>query len=160
VAAVSSPLDLGAAGRAIDSGFNWLVYSRMFLRTMKPRALAKWAQHPGLFDRERLLRARTLYEFDNVFTAPLHGYKDTPDYWARASAKPHLHQIRVPALVLNAHNDPFVPGASLPTVAAVGRHVTLWQPAQGGHVGFPQGRFPASVLGLPEAVLGWLRQAA
>ncbi len=159
VAAVSSPLDLGAAGRALDSGFNWLVYSRMFLRTMKPRALAKWAQHPGLFDRERLLRARTLYEFDDVFTAPLHGYKDTPDYWARASAKPHLHRIRVPALALNAHNDPFVPGASLPAAPGAGNHVTLWQPAQGGHVGFPQGRFPASVLGLPEAVLGWLRQA-
>jgi predicted alpha/beta-fold hydrolase len=160
VAAVSAPLDLAAAGRAIDSGFNWLVYSRMFLRTMKPRALAKWAQYPNLFSRERLLRARTLYEFDDVFTAPLHGFSGTPDYWARASAKPHLHRIRIPALVLNARNDPFVPGASLPVAAAVGSHVTLWQPAQGGHVGFPQGAFPATVLGLPEAVLGWLQAAA
>lgn len=160
VAAVSSPVDLAAAGRAIDSGFNWLVYSRMFLRTMKPRALAKLAQHPGLFDRERLLRARTLYEFDDVFTAPLHGFRDTPDYWARASAKPHLAQIRIPALVLNARNDPFVPGHSLPLPQQVGKHVTLWQPAHGGHVGFPQGRFPGHVMGLPEAVLGWLQAAA
>jgi len=95
VAAVSSPIDLAAAGRAIDQGFNWLVYSRMFLATMKPRALAKLALHPGLFDRQRLLAARTLYEFDDVFTAPLHGYRDTPDYWARASAKPHLARIRI-----------------------------------------------------------------
>ncbi len=159
VAAVSSPLDLAAAGHAIDRGFNRLVYARNFLKTMKPRALAKWAQHPGLFDRERLLRARTLYEFDDVFTAPLHGFRDTPDYWARASAKPHLHRIRVPALVLNAHNDPFVPGASLPLQRDVGPCVTLWQPRHGGHVGFAGGAFPGTVVGLPQAVLGWLAQA-
>jgi hypothetical protein len=160
VAAVCSPIDLAAAGQAIDSGFNWLVYSRMFLRTMKPRALAKWQQHPGLFDRERLAAARTLYEFDNVFTAPLHGYKDTPDYWARASAKPHLARIRIPALVLNARNDPFVPARSLPGSADVGRCVTLWQPAHGGHVGFPQGRPPGHVLSMPTAVSDWLAAQA
>jgi predicted alpha/beta-fold hydrolase len=155
VAAVSSPLDLGAAGRAIDRGFNWLVYSRMFLHSMKPKALAKWQQHPGLFDRDKLAAARTLYEFDNVFTAPLHGFRDTPDYWERASAKPHLGRISIPALVLNARNDPFVPGDSLPGVREVGQHVTLWQPAHGGHVGFAEGRFPGEVISLPEAVLGW-----
>ncbi len=158
VAAVSSPIDLAAAGRAIDRGFNWMVYSRMFLGTMKPRALAKLALHPGLFDRDRLLAARTLYEFDDVFTAPLHGYRDTPDYWARASAKPHLARIRIPALVLNARNDPFVPAASLPGPAQVGRHVTLWQPAHGGHVGFPQGRPPGHVFTMPQAVSAWLAE--
>ena len=156
VAAVSSPIDLAAAGKAIDQGWNWLVYSRMFLATMKPKALAKWQQHPGLFDREKLAAARTLYEFDNVFTAPLHGYKDTPDYWARASAKPHLARIRIPALVLNARNDPFVPAACLPGAAEVGRCVTLWQPEQGGHVGFPHGPFPSHVLAMPQAVSDWL----
>jgi len=156
VAAVCSPVDLAAAGRAIDSGFNGQVYARMFLRTMKPRALAKWLQHPGLFDRERLARARTLYEFDDVFTAPLHGYKDTPDYWSRASAKPHLARVRIPALVLNARNDPFVPAHSLPAQRQAGAHVTLWQPAHGGHVGFPHGRPPGDVLTMPEAVAGWL----
>ena len=119
---------------------------------MKPRALAKWQQHPGLFDRDKLARARTLYEFDDVFTAPLHGFRDTPDYWARASAKPQLAQIRIPALVLNARNDPFVPGHSLPSPTQVGPHVTLWQPAHGGHVGFPHGRPPGRVLRMPQAV--------
>ena len=156
VAAVCSPIDLAAAGQAIDQGFNWLVYSRMFLRTMKPRALAKWQQHPGLFDRERLTAARTLYEFDNVFTAPLHGYADTTDYWARASAQPHLARIRIPALVLNARNDPFVPAARLPNRADVGRCVTLWQPAHGGHVAFPAGGPPGHVLTMPTAVSDWL----
>ncbi|ODV09311.1 MAG: alpha/beta hydrolase [Rubrivivax sp. SCN 70-15] len=159
VASISAPLDLGAAGRAIDAGLNRVVYARMFLKTMKPKALAKWQQHPGLFDRERLAAARTLREFDDVFTAPLHGFRDAADYWARAAAKPHLHRIRVPALVLNARNDPFVPGASLPRAHEVGAAVTLWQPAHGGHVGFAQGRFPGRVHGLAEAVTGWLDAA-
>ena len=156
VAAVCSPIDLAASGAAIDRGFNWLVYSRMFLATMKPKALAKWRQHPGLFDRERLAAARTLYEFDDVFTAPLHGFRDTPDYWLRASAKPQLARIRIPALVLNTGNDPFVPAASLPGASQVGRRVTLWRPAQGGHVGFPHGGFPGDVLAMPHAVADWL----
>lgn len=161
VAAVCSPIDLAAAGHAIDHGFNWLVYSRMFLSTMKPRALAKLAQHPGLFEEARLRAARTLYEFDDVFTAPLHGFRNTPDYWTRASAKPHLADIRIPALVLNAGNDPFVPAASLPSVdpvslaGRVGR-VMLWRPHQGGHVGFPAGRYPAHVTAMPNAVCDWL----
>lgn len=142
VAAISAPLDLAAGGHAIGRGFNRLTYNRMFLRTMKSKALAKLAQHPGLFHRERMLAARTLYEFDDVFTAPLHGFRDTEDYWARASAKPHLDRIRVPALALNARNDPFVPAASLPHEGTP--HLTLWQPAHGGHAGFPGGRSPAT----------------
>jgi predicted alpha/beta-fold hydrolase len=156
VAAVCSPIDLAAGGHAIGRGFSRQVYTRMFLRSMKPKALAKLAQHPGLFSREKLLAARDLYDFDNVFTAPLHGFRDTDDYWARGSARPHLARIRIPALVLNALNDPFVPAASLPRPHEVGAHVVLWQPPHGGHVGFPGGRWPGHVLTLPERVLGWL----
>ena len=158
VAAISSPIDLTAGGNAIDRGFNRMVYARMFLRTMKPKALAKLKQHPGLFARERLLRARTLYEFDDVFTAPLHGFRGVDDYWTRASAKPQLARIRIPALVLNARNDPFVPAHSLPAPGIVGKRVRLWQPDHGGHVGFPDGRFPGHVLHMPQAVLDWLEK--
>jgi predicted alpha/beta-fold hydrolase len=160
VASVCSPLDLAAGGQAIGQGFNRMVYTTMFLRSMKPKALAKLAQHPGLFDREALLAARDLYEFDNVFTAPLHGFRHTEDYYARASAKPHLERIRIPALALNARNDPFIPAASLPVEAEVGRHVTLWQPGQGGHVGFPAGPWPSHVRAMPEAVAAWLLDAS
>ena len=160
VAAVCSPLDLAASGQAIGRGFNRQVYTRMFLQTMRPRALAKLAQHPGLFDRRAMLAARDLYDFDNLFTAPLHGFKDTDDYWARASAKPHLRRIRIPALLLNARNDPFIPAASLPRQQDVGRQVTLWQPAHGGHVGFPGGRFPGHLHSLPEGVMAWMQQVA
>ena len=156
VAAVSAPIDLAAGGAAIGSGFNRLTYTRMFLRTMKPKALAKLAQFPGLFDRARLLATRDLYEFDNVFTAPLHGFRDTDDYWSRGSAKPHLQRIRIPALVLNARNDPFVPAASLPRAADVGPQVVLWQPEHGGHVGFPAGHWPGHVHTVPDRVMGWI----
>ena len=156
VCAVSSPIDLAAGGREIGAGFNRHVYTRMFLRTMKPKALAKLAQHPGLFDRDKLMAARTLYDFDNVFTAPLHGFRDTDDYWSRGSAKPHLARIRIPALVLNARNDPFVPAHCLPRPRDVGEFVTLWQPRHGGHVGFPGGRWPGHVHTLPDQVMEWI----
>jgi predicted alpha/beta-fold hydrolase len=156
VAAVCSPVDLVAGGHAIGRGFGRQVYTPMFLRTMKPKALAKLRQHPGLFDERRLRASRDLYEFDDVFTAPLHGFRDAQDYWTRASSKPHLRDIRIPALVLNALNDPFVPAASLPRPEEVGPHVTLWQPAHGGHVGFAGGPFPGHGFLMPEAVFDWL----
>ncbi|MBI2772426.1 MAG: alpha/beta hydrolase [Burkholderiales bacterium] len=160
VASVCSPIDLAAGGWAIGRGFNRLVYTTMFLRTMKPKALEKLAQHPGLFDRGKLLAARDLYDFDDIFTAPLHGFKGADDYYARASAKPHLASIRIPALVLNALNDPFVPAWSLPKQDEVGPCVTLWQPRHGGHVGFPDGHLPGHVRRMPDEVGRWLLQAA
>lgn len=156
VAAICSPIDLAAGGHAIGQGFNRLVYTRMFLNTMKPKALRKLQQHPGLFDRDTLLAARDLHAFDNVFTAPLHGFRNTEDYWARASAQPHLSAICIPALVVHARNDPFVPAVSLPRVQDVGSHVTLWQPEHGGHVGFPRGTLPGHVRTLPDEVGRWL----
>jgi predicted alpha/beta-fold hydrolase len=157
VAAVSAPLDLAASGHAIGQGFNRLLYTRMFLASMRPKALAKLAQHPGLFDPERLLAARDLYAFDDVFTAPLHGFRNTDDYWRRASSRPHLGLIRVPALVLNARNDPFVPAGSLPSAREAGEHVTLWQPPHGGHVGFP-GPLSGATPSLADRVMSWVAQ--
>ena len=159
-AAVCSPLDLAASGKAIGQGFNRQVYTRMFLRSMKPKALAKLRQHPGLFDEQVLLQAQDLYAFDNVFTAPLHGFRDTEDYWRRASAKPQLHRIRIPALLINARNDPFIPANSLPLAHEGGQYVTLWQPEHGGHVGFASGP-PRGHLGLlPQAMAQWFAQHA
>jgi predicted alpha/beta-fold hydrolase len=157
--AISSPVDLAAAGRAIGKGLNRQIYTRMFLNSMKPKALAKLKQYPKLVNEAALRAARDLYEYDNVFTAPLHGFANTEDYWARCSAKPGLKTMReVPTLVLNARNDPFIPASCLPGQADVGPAVTLWQPHEGGHVGFPGGRFPGHVADLPEAVGRWLMQ--
>jgi predicted alpha/beta-fold hydrolase len=158
VASVCSPLDLTASGHAIGRGFSRQTYTRMFLNSMKPKAMKKLAQYPSLFDPRAMQAARDLYDFDNVFTAPLHGFKNTEDYWRRASAKPHLSRIGIPALALNALNDPFVPASSLPQVSDVNSSVTLWQPEHGGHVGFAQGRWPGQVHALPQAVGAWLQQ--
>jgi len=153
LAAVSAPLDLAAAGTALGRGFNML-YTRMFLETLKQKSLSKMARFPGMIDAARVRRARDLYEFDNLVTAPLHGFRDTDDYWARASAKPWLAHIGVPALVLNARNDPFLPARSLPTASEVSRSVTLEQPAHGGHVGFATGPLPPGRIDwLPQRLL-------
>ena len=156
VAAICAPLDLTASGHAIGRGFNRQVYTRMFLRSMKPKALAKLKQYPGLFDSGKMLAATNLYEFDNVFTAPLHGFKNTDEYWQRASALPHMANIEVPALALNAQNDPFVPAESLPTHHQVSPKVTLRQPQDGGHVGFASGFMPGHLQQMPNDVGAWL----
>ena len=161
VVAISSPLDLVAAGRAIDQGVNRWLYARMFLQTMKRKAQQKWDQYPGLFDLQRALKASTLEAFDDAFTAPLHGFDGVMDYWQRASAKPLLGQIQTRALLVNALNDPFVPHESLPKANQVSEQVGLFQPPQGGHVGFctqadPTAGWRGSVLSLPRAVCAWL----
>jgi len=156
VAAVSAPLDLAAGARAIGRGFGRQIYTRMFLRTMKKKALIKLRQHPGLFDADALRAARDLREFDEVFTGPLHGFTGADDYYARSSAKDRLARIRIPALVLNARNDPFLPASALPRAGEVGPCVTLWQPAHGGHVGFASGPWPGRLRSFPAAVAGWL----
>ena len=158
ISSVCSPIDLTASGNAIDTGFNKAIYARMFLSTMKPRAMQKLQQFPGLFDPQELMAASTLYAFDDVFTAPLHGFRNTDDYWDRASAKPGLSRVQIPALVLNARNDPFIPASSLPTQSQVSDSVTLWQPDAGGHVGFASGTFPADLKEMPWAVTEWMKQ--
>lgn len=155
--AISAPLDLARGGEALSSGLNML-YTRMFLRTLRPKCLAKLEQFPGLFDRAALLQARDLYAFDNVVTAPLHGYRDTDDYWHRASARHVLHEITVPTLVLNARNDPFLPGVHLPATASAA--VTLECPEQGGHVGFAVGPWPGRIDWLPRRILHFFDNVA
>ncbi len=151
VAAISAPLDLTAAGNALGVGFS-KIYAKNFLNTMKKNALAKLVRHPGIFNAEVVRAAATLREFDNEVTAPLHGFRDTDDYWLRASAKPGLSNIRVPALVLNARNDPFLPAWALPDAAEVSSAVTLDFPSDGGHVGFFSSPFPGNSLWMPQRV--------
>jgi predicted alpha/beta-fold hydrolase len=158
ITAICAPLDLAAGGWALGRGFNRLAYTRMFLRTMKPKAMLKLQQHPGLFDSKVLADARDLYAFDNVFTAPLHGFKNTDDYWARASAIPHLQEICIPTLLINPRNDPFVPLWSLPAQRDESQYVKLWQPFQGGHVGFPAHTGSAREAYLPQEVGSWLKK--
>jgi len=153
-AAISAPVDLMAAGAALGQGFCRL-YTRNFLATLRPKALAKLARHPGLYDANAVRASRNLRDFDNVVTAPLHGFRDTDDYWTRASSKAGLVHVRVPTLVLNARNDPFLPAAALPGADEVSGAITLEQPADGGHVGFVGGAPPGNFEWLPRRLLAF-----
>lgn len=144
-AAVSAPIDLERAGPALGRGLN-MIYTRHFLETLKLKSLAKLERFPGLYDRRALQAARDLRAFDDIVTAPLHGFSSVADYWRRASARSRLHTIALPTLLLNARNDPFTPPGTLPGHDEVSDAVQIERPAGGGHVGFTTGS-PRSALG-------------
>ena len=158
-AAVSAPMDLMTAGDLLGSGLNRL-YGLHFLQTLKKKSLAKLRRFPALYDAKVVRAARTLRAFDNVVTAPLHGYRDTDDYWQRASSKPDLGGIAVPTLIVHARNDPFLPGRHLPAASAVSDQVTLDFPAGGGHTGFASGPFPGNIDWLPQRLLAFFSTIA
>lgn len=148
-ASISVPLDLVACGRYLsESRMGRWFYSPYFLKTMRTKLQDKARRFPGLIDTVRLNQARTLREFDDIYTAPMHGFRNALDYWTRASSKPLLGNVAVPTLILNARNDPFVPYSCLPGVQDCSDSILLHQPAEGGNVGFTTGRFPGN--------LGWL----
>ena len=151
-AAISTPMDLMAGGEALGRGFP-LLYARHFLVTLKRKSHGTIRRFPGLYDHEAVLRSRTLRDFDNAFTAPVHGFADTDDYWTRSSSKPWLGAIRVPTLVVNARDDPFMPDSALPTEREVAEAVTLEFTEKGGHVGFVSGAFPGDIGWLPRRLL-------
>ncbi|HSO07127.1 MAG TPA: hydrolase [Pelomicrobium sp.] len=157
-AGVSVPLDLAAAGYHLEDGFN-RVYTHHFLRRLKRKSLAKLAHHPGLYSAAAVRAARTLHDFDDVVTAPLHGFRDADDYWRRASSKPRLGGVRVPTLVINARDDPFLPAAALPRPDEVSSAVRLEFPAHGGHAGFVSGPFPGHLRWMPERMLAFFAAA-
>jgi uncharacterized protein len=147
-AAVSAPIDLPAAGGALDRGLNRFLYTRMFLASLKPKTLAKMAAFPGLCDGAGVRAARTFREFDNLVTAPLHGFRDVDHYWSTAASGPYLARIRVPTLLLNARNDPFLPEHALVAAAReASPDVLLEFPSTGGHVGFRHDRLAQRLLG-------------
>jgi uncharacterized protein len=157
--AISAPLDLPVSGAVLDRGFN-RVYTARFLHTLKRKALAKLERFPGIYDGAAVAAARRIREFDDLVTAPLHGFRDAEEYWRRSASKPHLKAIRVATLVINARNDPFMPGEALPGPEDVSDRVVLEFPDAGGHVGFVTGPFPGTYRWLPARVLGFFETAA
>jgi len=143
-AAVSVPYDLERGSRHIERGFA-RVYGRHFLRTLRAKAHAKLRAFPGLFDVKALDRTRTLYDFDDSVTAPVHGFRNARDYYSRSSSIDFLSRIRRPTLLLSARNDPFLPREVLDRVVDVASHNACLHVEfheLGGHVGFVSGLNP------------------
>ncbi len=135
--AISTPFDLEACAGILDRGIARVLYTAQFLRTLKAKLSAKAHLFDGRVDLAAAFRARTFAEYDRWVTAPLFGFADERDYWARSSSGRFLPSIRRPCLLINAVNDPFIPEPSLPraTVAASPWLQAIWT-LEGGHAGF------------------------
>lgn len=136
-AAVSAPIDLAACARKLDQKWSNRLYLRRFLTSLAMKIEEKARLLPAQLDATGVRRLGTFQEFDDRYTAPLHGFRDAADYWARSSARPLLPRITVPALLLNARNDPFLAPEAYPWPEAENNaHFFLDAPESGGHVGF------------------------
>ena len=143
---VSSPVNLNAAGDALERGLPYVLYTPYFLSTL----MKKVPKIAGA-------KIRSLGAFDNAYTAPIHGFADKDDYYTRSSALPYLSHIRIPTLLLNAQNDPFLPATYLPTERDVSPQVCLLQPKHGGHCGFVGGNGRGHLNWLPNTLLTFFR---
>jgi predicted alpha/beta-fold hydrolase len=142
--AISVPFDLARSCRHVDLGVSRL-YSRNFLRTMKPKALAKVAQHPGIASVDAIRHADSIWSLDDAFTAIVHGFRDAEDYYTKCSSIRFLDTVRLPTLLLSARDDPFHPPEVLDEVTRIARKnqaLLCDFPLRGGHVGFVSGRLP------------------
>ncbi len=136
--AFSVPCDLACSSRTLDTAFNREVYMRRFIKTLADKVRRKHVMFPDDLDPKGLEKIRTFREFDDRYTAPLHGFRDAEDYWERSSSKQYLSVIRVPALMVNARNDPFLGRGCFPEdEAEESPFFYLEAPSSGGHVGFP-----------------------
>lgn len=151
----SAPLHLTPGADALEGGFN-RVYQFRFLHSLRKKVKLKGRKHPAWRAAARAAgRARTLREFDESWTAPVHGFRDADHYYEHASAAPYLGAIRVPLRVLHADDDPFIVGACVPEAELNAAPFVTYTPTrQGGHVGFVSGDSP---FWLEDEILDWLQ---
>lgn len=158
-AAISTPFDLAEGSRYLEQGFS-RAYVWHFVRNLKRKARSALAIHPSLpVDRARLEAARSFWDFDDCFTAPVHGFRDAADYYTRSSSLPYLGRIMVPSLLYSAVDDPFLPPAVLDLVRAVAQRtpaLNLQFTPRGGHVGWVSGSPFSPVYQMEAHVVSWL----
>ncbi len=138
---VCVPLCLAKSAKALDRKGMYL-YRRHFIDDLRRAAIAKFRQRPGSIDPDRLRRVRRFREFDNLVTAPLHGFRDADHYYEAASSRPHLHRLRCPTLILHALDDPFMTPAVIPKSHELSPSIRLEISPEGGHIGFVEGGTP------------------
>jgi predicted alpha/beta-fold hydrolase len=136
VVAVSPTIDLEQCVRAIERGANY-PYQWNFVRNLRGRMRRKAQSWPDAFDLSGLDRIRTIRQFDEVYTAPHHGFGGASDYYFKASAMRVIDRVRIPALILTAEDDPFVPGGQFREPAIAGNpNIVARVETHGGHCGF------------------------
>lgn len=143
-AAISVPFDLSRSSKRINSGLSRF-YQRFFLTSLRRKAQEKAARFPDLAPASGIRRLRTLQDFDNLITGPLHGFKNAQDYYTRSSSLPWLERIRLNTLLLSARDDPMLPSEVLDEVSAAARQnpwLHLEFVERGGHAGFIGGSRP------------------
>lgn len=134
--AISVPVDLLAGVHHIMRPANW-IYERRFLNSLRAKVRQKAKQHPQAYALDKLSSVKTIYQFDDTYTAPVSGFKDAADYYHKCSAKQFITRLRLPTLLINALDDPFLPDACYPyEEVATNPQVELCTPRYGGHVGF------------------------
>jgi len=132
----SVPTNLEAGSKNISKRTNY-IYQKKFLDSLFDKLKKKHQQYPTAIDLSLIERTKTLYDFDDNYTGPLHGYKDAHDYYTRCSCEQFIPNITIPTLLINALDDPFLPTACYPhATVEKNKLVEFLTPRHGGHVGF------------------------
>ena len=139
--AVSVPFDLAACAERLAEGASRF-YQWHLVRSMQARFTAKFGTGDNPLGITDIKSLDSVWRFDDAVSAPLHGFRDVQDYYARASCRQFLKRIAQPTLILHAVDDPFVPATAIPCAAEPGAEVSLELAAHGGHVGFITGAVP------------------
>ena len=134
-AAVSTPFDLSSSAKILDKGFS-KIYQKHFVNLLCKSAVRKFGDIPPFFNPGNLKKIKTLREFDEKITAPLHGFNNADHYYSESSCKKFLKNIRIPTLIMNSLDDPFLDAKTFPTTKEVSEMVKLEYLEKGGHAGF------------------------
>lgn len=155
--AISVPCDLKSGSAELEKRHN-VIYMQRFIRDLGHKLRLKEQQFPGSISLDRYGEVKSFRQFDDRYTAPMHGFKDALTYWEQCSSRSYLHNIRIPALVINAQDDPFLGKECYPyEIAADSQFVYLETPHQGGHVGFV--RFGEDFYWSEKRALAFLQEA-
>jgi len=139
---ISVPFELSASADRLNIGFSKL-YQRHLLKRLHKKSISKFKQRDNApFSLANVSSWNTFHEFDNFVTAPLHGFKNSEEYYALCSSRQYLKSITIPTLMIQAKDDPFLPVDAIPENTDLSKNVTLELTQHGGHVGFVSGLFP------------------
>lgn len=156
VAAISVPIELSSSSNKLTHWSNYL-YERNFLGTLKKKAYLKQQQFPNEISVGQIANIKSLVDFDDHFTGPIHGFVNAEDYYTQSSAKQFLPSIKVPGLLINALDDPFLTPECFPfEIAKASKLFHFGAVKHGGHVGFYDRNYPGSYV--EPIVLDWLQR--